>query len=581
MSQKYWSSIMAEPGGGGGGAPMVPREKYRTARLLAGIGGPLGWVAFFSCFVNVLYLAAPLYMMQVYDRVMRSQSVPTLLYLTGAVALAYLVLSVLDTVRGQVLAGISDIVESRLGTLLLHRATAPTGTGARAGAGLLGRDLDTVRQFAAGPAILGFIDLPWAPIYLLVITTLHWSLGLFALGAACVLMALTVLAERVQRRPMAQANQVASRAYQFGDFITRYADCASTMGLGPHLSARWQALRRHMLAAQNQASLRAGLVGGVARFARLLTQSAILGFGAFLAIRHEIGAGAVFAASLLLGRTLAPVEAVIGSWRSTLAARDAFARIAEAAAPMLESALTLPPALGAIALEGVSWVPPGGERPALRRVSLRIEAGAVLAVIGPSAAGKSTLARVICGALRPRDGVVRLDGSEYASWNQTQLGGAIGYLPQDVALFPGSIADNIARFGAASDAAIIAAAQAARAHEMILRLPQGYATMIDENSAQLTGGQRQRVALARALFGDPPVLVLDEPNANLDAEGEAALIAAVIEARRRKRTVVMITHNVALVRVADFVATLVGGHVMKVQTAVEFLGRPAKIAVPA
>jgi ATP-binding cassette subfamily C protein len=561
-----------------GGAPKL-EDRIQANGLLVGVLAPVLWVAFFSCFVNLLYLAAPLYMMQVYDRVLRSQSVPTLLYLTAAVAMAYLALSVLDTVRGQVLAGISDIVEARLGTRLLHRATAPTGNGVRAGAGLLGRDLDTVRQFAAGPALLGLIDLPWTPIYLLVITALHWSLGLFALGAAAVLMGLTVLAERVQRGPMAQANQVANRAYQFGDFIARYADCGSTMGLGPALTRRWQNLRRHMLSAQNQASHRAGLIGGVARFARLLTQSAILGFGAYLSIRHEIGGGAVFAASLLLGRTLAPVEAVIGSWRGTLAARDAFARIADAATPLRESALTLPPPLGAVALENISWVPPGGDRPALRSISLRIEAGAVLAVIGPSAAGKSTLARVICGALRPRDGVVRLDGAELAAWNQIQLGGAIGYLPQDVALFPGTIAENIARFGVTTDDDIVAAAKAACAHDMILRLPSGYSTLIDEASAQLTGGQRQRIALARALFNDPPVLVLDEPNANLDAEGEAALIATVIEARRRKRTVVMITHNVALVRVADFVATMVGGHIMKVQPTSEFLGRPAKLAV--
>ena len=527
-----------------GGAPKL-EDRIQANGLLVGVLAPVLWVAFFSCFVNLLYLAAPLYMMQVYDRVLRSQSVPTLLYLTAAVAMAYLALSVLDTVRGQVLAGISDIVEARLGTRLLHRATAPTGNGVRAGAGLLGRDLDTVRQFAA----------------------------------AAVLMGLTVLAERVQRGPMAQANQVANRAYQFGDFIARYADCGSTMGLGPALTRRWQNLRRHMLSAQNQASHRAGLIGGVARFARLLTQSAILGFGAYLSIRHEIGGGAVFAASLLLGRTLAPVEAVIGSWRGTLAARDAFARIADAATPLRESALTLPPPLGAVALENISWVPPGGDRPALRSISLRIEAGAVLAVIGPSAAGKSTLARVICGALRPRDGVVRLDGAELAAWNQIQLGGAIGYLPQDVALFPGTIAENIARFGVTTDDDIVAAAKAACAHDMILRLPSGYSTLIDEASAQLTGGQRQRIALARALFNDPPVLVLDEPNANLDAEGEAALIATVIEARRRKRTVVMITHNVALVRVADFVATMVGGHIMKVQPTSEFLGRPAKLAV--
>jgi PrtD family type I secretion system ABC transporter len=551
-------------------------------RLVPGIAVPLAWTAFFSCFLNVLYLAAPLYMMQVYDRVMRSQSVPTLLWLTAAVAAAYATLAILDAVRGQILAGISDIVEQQLGEVLLRQATAPAAADRiRPGAGLLGRDLDNVRQFAAGPSMQAYIDLPWAPIYLAVITMLHWSLGVFALAAASVLIALSWLAERAARGPMAQANQVAGRAYQFGDAVTRYADGASTMGLAPGLTSRWQSLRRAMLSAQNDASRRTVLLGAGARFARLFTQSAILGFGAWLAINHEISGGAVFAGSLLLGRALAPVEAAVGGWRGTLAARDAFARIAELATNAPEPTLELPEPKGAISLENVSWTPPGADRPALRNITLTIEAGAVLAVIGPSAAGKSTLARVLAGALRPAQGIVRLDGAELPTWNEAQRARAIGYLPQEVALFPGSIGENIARFGAASDTSVLAAAQAACAHDMIMRLPAGYATPVDEALSRLSGGQRQRVALARALFGDPPVLILDEPNANLDAEGEAALIAAVIEARRRHRTVVMITHNVALVRIADFVATMVGGHIMKMQRASDFLGKPAKIAASA
>ncbi len=553
-------------------------------RVLNGIGRPLGWIALFSAFLNLLYLAAPLYMTQIYDRVMRSQSIPTLLYLTGAVALCYAALAVLDGVRGQILAGISDIVEARLGTVLLHRATAPLRAGTpRPGAGLMGRDLDTVRQFAAGPAVLAFIDLPWAPINLAAISLLHWSLGVFALSACLLLLGLSLLAERAARGPMAQANNVAGRAYQFGDMLARHADCAATMGLAPNLAARWRGLRRAMLSAQTEASRRAVVLGAVARFARLFLQSAILGFGAFLAINHDISGGVMFAASLLLGRTLAPVEAVIGAWRGTISAHVALGRLVELADgdEADKPALALPQAQGELSLEGVCWTPPGAERPALRGVTVKIEPGAVLALIGPSAAGKSSMARVLSGALRPAEGTVRLDGGEMPSWNQEQLGRAIGYLPQEVSLFPGTIAENIARFSETNDAAIIAAAQAARAHDMIMRLPEGYATVIDENSGRLSGGQRQRVALARALFGDPPVLILDEPNANLDAEGEAALIACVIEARQRHRTVVMITHNVALVRIADYVATMVGGHIMRVQKTTDFLGKPAKIVASA
>ena len=338
-----------------------------------------------------------------------------------------------------------------------------------------------------------------------------------------------------------------------------------------------------MLSAQAQASRRAVLLGAVARFARLFLQSAILGFGAYLAIQHDISGGSMFAASLLLGRTLSPVEGVIGAWRGTLAARDSFARLRNVAEHDTDArpALNLPVPKGELSLGAVAWTPDGAERPALRGVTLKIEPGAVLAIIGPSAAGKSSLARVLAGALRPDSGTVRLDGAEYDSWNPEQFGRAIGYLPQDVALFPGTIAENIARFSGFTDEQIVSAAQAARAHAMIAGLPAGYATMIEEANGRLSGGQRQRVALARALFADPPVLILDEPNANLDAEGEAALIAAVIEARQRHRTVIMITHNIALVRIADSVATMVGGHLMKVQAASDFLGRPAALKATA
>jgi PrtD family type I secretion system ABC transporter len=544
--------------------------------LMGALARPLLWVGFFSFFLNLCYLAAPIYMMQVYDRVMRSQSVPTLLYLTLAVAMAYAAFAILDGVRGQILAGVSDIVEDRLAGALLALTTAPAERGrARPEPSRIGRDLDTVRQFAAGSAVLAFIDLPWAPIYLSVLFLLHWSLGGFALLACGLLVGLSIAAERAVRAPMALAGSVAGRAYQFGDAIARHADCASTMGLGRALADRWQAMRAEMLAAQNAASRRAVVLGAAAKFARLFMQSAILGLGAYLAINHEITGGAVFAGSLLLGRCLAPVEAVVGSWRGTLAARDAFGRMAGLPPMEAATAVTLPAPLGALSAERLSWTPPGAERAAVTDVSLKIEPGAVLALVGPNAAGKSTLGRLFAGAIRPESGVVRLDDAELAAWEGNQLGRAIGYLPQDVALFPGTIRDNIARFGDATDKEVIAAAQAALAHEMILRLPQGYQTRIEEGSGSLSGGQRQRVALARALLFDPPVLVLDEPNASLDADGEAALFRCVVAARERHRTVVLITHSTALVRIADYVATMVGGRILRVQRTTEFLNRPA------
>ncbi len=543
------------------------------------IGAPLGWVVFFSCFLNLSYLAAPLYMMQVYDRVMRSQSIPTLWYLTGVVALAYMTFAILDGVRGQVLASISEAVEDSLGSQLLSCATAPLQRGhVRAGAAQLSRDLDIVRQFAAGSAVLAFIDLPWSPIYIAVSFLLHWALGLFAVAVCVVLLALSVLGERMARGPMLQAGAVAGRAYQFGDAVTRHADCASTMGLGDHLAGRWQQLRSDMLSAQSRASQRAVVLSAVAKFVRMLAQSAVLGLGAFLAIHHQISSGAVFAGSLLLGRCTAPVEAVVASWRSTLTARDAFKRIQAVSGREQNDCITLPSPSGELHLEHVTWTPAGVERSALTDVTLRIEPGAVLAVVGPNAAGKSTLGRVLAGAIRPDAGIIRLDGAEFASWGPAQLGMGIGYLPQSYSLFPGTIRENIARFSDASDEVVITAAQAAQAHDMILRLPMGYQTVVDESSCCLSGGQRQRVALARALLFDPPVLVLDEPSASLDSDGEAALFRCVAAARERRRTVVIITHSTALVRVADYVATMVDGRLLHVQRSMEFLKRPLRTA---
>ena len=547
--------------------------------ILKTLGRPLGWVIFFSCFLNISYLAAPLYMMQIYDRVMRSQSVPTLLCLTLVVAMAYVTFAVLDGVRGLILAHISDIVEDNLGSRLLYCVGAPAERGrARAGASHIGRDLDTVRQFAAGPAVLAFIDLPWSPIYIVVLCMLSWALGVFAVLVCLMLLGLSVAGERLARRPMLHAGTVAGHAYQFGETVVRHADCASTMGLGANLAARWRQLRSDMLAAQNLASHRAVALGAVAKFIRMFAQSAVLGLGAYLAIHHEISSGTVFAGSLLLGRCAAPIEAVVASWRNTVAARDAFTRIQAVVGVQPTECIALPPPVGEVTLEHVNWTPQGAERPALTDITVRVESGAVLAIIGTNAAGKSTLGRVLSGAIRPDSGIVRLDGAEFTNWKPAQLGRAIGYLPQDYSLFPGTIHENIARFGDASDADIINAAQTANAHEMILRLPRGYQTQVDETQGCLSGGQRQRIALARALLFDPPVLILDEPSSSLDSDGESALFRCLIAARERRRTVILVTHNTALVRLADYVATMVDGRLIRVQRSTEFLTRPLTAA---
>lgn len=551
-------------------------------RAVAAILPPLGWVAAFSCLSNLLYLAAPIYMMQIYDRVLHSRGIPTLLLLTLAVALCYATYATLDAVRGRILAGISDIVEERLGSAVLSRLTAvrrgPTPPAAASAA----RDLDTVRQFIAGTGPLAFIDLPWSPIYLGAIALLHPTLAWFAIGAGILLLGLTLVSERAARGPMTEAGRVAARSYQFGEAIGRHIDCARTMGLGDGLIGRWRRLRDEMLAAQSAASHRAVVLGALGKGLRLFFQSAILGVGAWLAIHDAISGGAIFAGSLLLGRMLAPIEAMIGAWRPTLAARDSYRRLRAALAEAEQEPrrVVLPEATGEVHLEGVSWTPPGAGRPVVRGVAVQIQAGAALTIVGPSAAGKSTVARLMVGAIRPDLGTARLDGADLRTWDPAQLGRSIGYLPQDVALFPGTIRDNIARFAEATDEAVIAAAKAARAHDMIARLPDGYATMLDETAASLSGGQKQRIALARALFGDPAVVVMDEPNANLDSDGEAALADCVLHLKQRRRTVIMVTHRAGLVRISDYVATMQDGAMTGVQRAAEFMAgqTPAIVA---
>lgn len=563
--------------------PMILRSKP-VRQTLSAVAGPLGWVTLFSCSVNLIYLASPLYMMQVYDRVMHSRSVPTLLYLTLAVGLCYAVYAVLDGVRGRVLAGVSDVVEDRLARALMTHVTTPARSAREQPFAVhIARDLDTVRQFAAGAGALAFIDLPWAPIYLAAITLLHPYMGAYAVGSAIVLIALSLISERAARQPMARAGQVAARAYQFGESVTRYADCARTMGLGTALTERWRALRQDMLTAQNTASHRSVVLGAISKCTRLFFQSTILGVGAWLAIHNQVSGGAIFAGSLLLGRTLQPVEAIIGAWRPTLAAKEALGRIGALTAGDSGTAapVNLPEPQGDLELDGVSWIPSGMTRPVVRGIALRIQSGAVLTLVGPSAAGKSTVARLMAGAMRPDTGVVRLDGADLATWDGAQLGGAIGYLPQEVALYPGTIRDNIARFGPASDEQVVAAASAANAHEMIVRLPNGYQTMLDDAAASLSGGQRQRIALARALLGNPAVVILDEPNANLDSEGEAALHDCVLALKQQKRTVVMVTHRLGLVRIADHVATMNDGQVTGVQRSAEFLAAHGPMAVAA
>jgi PrtD family type I secretion system ABC transporter len=514
----------------------------------------------FSLAINILYLAAPLYMLQVYDRVISSASEVTLVMLTLALLIALLVLAGLDAVRARVLTRASI----RLDRLLAGRIMSAIIEGAQNLGGArsqLLRDFDTFRQFITGMGIHAIFDLPWAPIYIAVIFLLHPLLGAFAFASSIVLVSMAFLNEWIVRPPLAESNEAATRNYNFTEMSLRNTEVVQAMGMTEGLLRRWRRDRNRMLERQVTASDRAATMQSIIRFLRLSMQSLILGLGAYLVIERAATVGAMFAASILLGRALQPVEQIVGSWRNLVSARAAFHRVREllTASPLRDSKLKLPRPRGRLSVEGLSYALRGSSKPILRGIGFRLDQGEMLGIIGPSGAGKSTLARHIVGVLTPSAGVVRLDDADVALWPRSMVGQYIGYLPQDIELFADTVAANICRFQTGNDQAIIAAAQTAGVHEMILRLPDGYETQLGEGGAILSGGYRQRIGLARAVYGNPGLVVLDEPSSNLDAEGDAALIECVTALKQRRATVIIISHRPATIGVVDKILLIKDG----------------------
>jgi ATP-binding cassette, subfamily C, type I secretion system permease/ATPase len=536
----------------------------------------------FSLAINLLYLASPLYMLQVYDRVVSSASLVTLVMLTLAVLLAYVCLGMLDIVRARVLTRASvrldRLIAPRVVTAIIDGR--PTADGPRS---QYLRDFDSFRQFLTGSGIHAVFDLPWTPIYIVVITLLHPLLGAFALGATIILVVLALVSEQLVRQPLIESNIVAARNYAFAEMGLRNSEVVQAMGMTEGFLGRWGRERSHMIMRQVAASDRASVMSGIIRFARLSMQSLILGLGAYLVIERDATAGIMFAGNILLARALQPVEQVVGSWRNLNSARAAYGRVREllTANPLPAPRLELPRLKGNLSIEGLSYAAPGNPRPILRNVSFRVEQGEVIGVIGPSGAGKSTLMRQIVGVLRPSAGTVRLDGADLANWPRDSLGRCIGYLPQDVELFSDTVAGNIGRFQTSDHEAIIRAAQLAGVHEMILRLPDGYETQVGEGGAVLSGGYRQRIGLARAVFGDPSLVVLDEPSSNLDTEGDAALAECLLKLKRARVTVILVAHRPATVSAADKILLLIDGSVQVYGPRAEVLARLAPPPVAA
>jgi PrtD family type I secretion system ABC transporter len=520
-------------------------------------------VAGFSAAINLLMLTLPLYMLQVYDRVLTSRSTDTLLLLTVITIAALAVFAILESVRGHLMVQIGGWLDRRLGGDILSGSVARSlrSSGDPSVQGL--RDLTTFRTFLTGPTMFPVLDSPWSPVFAGLIFTLHPLLGVLAVCGAAILFGLAVVNELASRAPLQQANGLAIRNLNQAEAAARNADAIHAMGMMPGLVARWRARAAEVETLQAAASLQSGRITAASKFMRMALQVGMLGVGAWLAILGEITPGAMIAGSILMGRALAPVEQAIGSWKQMVTARGAYRRLQEqfAATPPRGETMTLPVAEGRLDVEGVTFAHPGTTEPTIRNVAFALAPGESLGLIGPSASGKTTLARLLVGNLAPRAGTVRLDGADIASWPSAERGPYVGYLPQDVELFADTVQENIARMTEADPADVIAAAKLAGVHEMILRLPKGYDTEIGEGGAALSGGQRQRIALARALFGGPKLIVLDEPNASLDHAGEEALLVALEALRAQRATVVVIAHRPSVLRHVDKILVLRDGTV--------------------
>lgn len=533
-------------------------------------------IGIFSFFINLAMLAVPLYTLQLFDRVLSSQSMDTLILLSIAVALALLLLGSLEVLRSRIMVRISVWLDRVLGPELLSVSirSAPMMPGQSNLQTL--RDLSSLRSFVAGAGVFHLFDSPWVPIYVLVIFAMHPALGWIALLGAIILAGLALINEASTRKPLADANAIAIQVQNNVEANARNAEVIEALGMLKPVVQQWQEQSRHTLALQTVASDRAGLLTGMTKVFRLSLQVAIMGVGVYLAIQQIITPGIMIAASIILGRALAPVEQMIGTWKGFVGAREAYHRINKLLSQNLAQRgnTTLPRPDGHLSCTNVTYLPPGQTSPTLQGVTFELAAGESLGIIGPSAAGKSTLARLLVGVWQPRIGNVRLDGADVYQWERDSFGKYVGYLPQDIELFDGTIKQNIARMDPeAQDEAIIAAAKMADCHEMILKLPNGYDTRIGTGAHTLSGGQRQRLGLARAFFGDVRFLVLDEPNASLDSEGEEALLAALDKAKQLGITTAIICHRPSLLSQVDKLLMLQSGRMVTFGPRDEIMGK--------
>lgn len=511
-------------------------------------------VGIFSFFVNALMLVPTFYMLQVYGRVMTSGSIPTLVMLTIIMTLLVATMGALELVRSRIMVRVStklDVLLSRSVYRASFKRALDSG-GMDASAQSL-NDLTGLRQFMTGNGLFAFFDAPWLPIYIAVMFMFHPWYGWVAVGSAIILLILAALNEKMTGKALAEANKENLGANLYTSKNLRNAEVIESMGMLNTLIHRWSGRQKNVLMLQSVASDKGGAIAAISKTFRMLIQSLILGLGAYLAINHEISAGLVIAGSVLLGRALAPIDLIIGSWKGFISARSQYNRLNEILDKQKAEPdrMSLPEPEGHVNVENIIVSPPGSRTPVIKGISFAVPAGTVVGVIGPSASGKSTLARALLGIWVPQHGVVRLDGADISSWDKSELGPHIGYLPQDIELFEGSISENIARFSEVDAKKVVLAAKTAGVHEMILQLADGYDTVIGSDGANLSGGQRQRIGLARAIYGTPKLIILDEPNSNLDEVGEKALALAIQQLKAAGSTVFVITHRTNILTQLD------------------------------
>lgn len=568
--------------------PKIPHRKPSqplAAAALLPLVPALAGTAVVSGVINILALTSPLFMLQVYDRVLASRSISTLVGLGALAAALFAFQSMLDVIRGRVLLRIGEAVDRKLSGRV-HQAIVRLPLEARMpGDGLQPlRDLDNVRGFLSGQGPTALFDLPWMPLYLGICFLFHFWIGIAALVGAVVLVSLTVITDALSRGPTREAMQHGMARNALMEAGRRNAEAVRAMGLGGRVEERWQKANTEYLLANRRTGDIAGSLGGVSRSLRVILQSGMLAVGAYLVIRQETSAGVMIASSIMMGRALAPVDLAIASWKPFLMARQSWSRLREmfALMPKTRAIMALPKPERELRVETMSIVPPGEKKPTLMGVNFALLAGSALAIIGPSGSGKSTLARALVGVWPAASGKVRIDGASLDQWDREELGRHVGYLPQGVELFDGTIAENISRFEPDADAgAIVAAAQAAGTHDLIVRFDNGYETRIGEAGSALSAGQRQRIGLARALYRDPFLVVLDEPNANLDAEGEKAVVQAMTSVRERQGIVAVVAHRPSALGVVNLVAVIEAGRMKAFGPRDEVLSRTLKGANPA